>query len=613
MGLFISPFVALLTGCSLLSSPFADAPIQVLSPPAPHHDSPYNPGCLEMFDDYCDSLYGPSSPGNLVIQKQKGTPIHVLQGKTGNGLHQVAYELARSKLRKKDELPKDFANMLKSHRYFERLEKMILREPFEKMNLADRLEAHELESEVEHTWELAIRNTMILRLTRRFPEFPKVPSDMMPPEMRHYERMERRQLLSEISRVLWKHHPNWTRVVSTFEKLRGKYLALIQRLPMDDELKKSWSERIRTLSLALPGSIPEIHDQDCSSTTMNAFYYPNFHAITLCAGDFNSEDHLVTLAHEMSHALDLDSMRYQFFKNSRISRKLSALSGLQCTHPRKALSCEDWRRFKDESDDDIEQLGTFAPPLPEFNRCLKKSQGTRKLDPETIRRFAASAVRERIRELAEEEAFIRVTQPKLPLRDGKRAPNPSYLDPCLYLQSHWKNEDLDGELSYLTVFLAEHHCSTEEDPAERLKKALEFTRRLMEEVEVGMITSEGEFSERKALIEEDYSSPTSERFADVMGSLVVADTLKDLQGTWDRRMTFLAGNSWQCPGPSLSTEFPKESEVLRKYLLDSHTDGDERKMDLFSEPVRNALSCDADFDWNECRLTGSPDHSTGKK
>jgi hypothetical protein len=129
----------------------------------------------------------------------------------------------------------------------------------------------------------------------------------------------------------------------------------------------------------------------------------------------------------------------------------------------------------------------------------------------------------------------------------------------------------------------------------------------MEEIEVGMITSEGEFSERKALVDENYSSPTSERFADNLGSLVIADYLKDVQGTWDRRMTFLAGNSWQCPGPSLSTEFPSESEVLRKYLLDSHTDGDDRKMDMLSEEVRNALSCDADFEWNECRITGSSD------
>jgi hypothetical protein len=603
-GAWLAP---LLSGCSLLSSSFIDPPIQTLRPPSPHLNSPFNPGCLEMFDDYCDSLYGTTSPGNLIIQKQKGTPIYVLQGKTKNGLPQVTYELARTKIRKREELPKDFTALLRNHRYFEKLERMIAREPFEKMSLADRIEAHELESEVAHLWELAIRDTLIIRLTRRFPDFPKVPSDLMSPEMRHFERTERKNLLSEISLTLWKNHPNWTRVNQTFEKLRIKYLALIQRLPIENSLKKEWTERIQTVALALPGSIPEIHDQDCSTTTMNAYYYPSFHAVTLCAGDFNSEDHLVTLAHEMSHAIDLESSRQQFFRKSRISKKLSKFAELQCSQPKTVFSCGEWQKFKDQSEDELLELTEFQTVLPEFNRCLKKDSVTRPLDEDAIRRFASSEVRERMRDLAEEEAFIRITQPNLPLRNGKNSANPSYLDPCLYLQSSWKHDELNGELTYLSIFLAEHQCSKIQEPAERLKSALEFTRRLMEEIEVGMITSEGEFSERKALVDENYSSPTSERFADNLGSLVIADYLKDVQGTWDRRMTFLAGNSWQCPGPSLSTEFPSESEVLRKYLLDSHTDGDDRKMDMLSEEVRNALSCDADFEWNECRITGSSD------
>jgi hypothetical protein len=80
----------------------------------------------------------------------------------------------------------------------------------------------------------------------------------------------------------------------------------------------------------------------------------------------------------------------------------------------------------------------------------------------------------------------------------------------------------------------------------------------------------------------------------------MAEHLKEVQSLWDRRMTFLASNSWQCPGPSLSTEFPKETAILRRYLLDSHTDGDDRKKEILSGPIRAVLSCEPDFDWNEC-------------
>jgi hypothetical protein len=228
------------------------------------------------------------------------------------------------------------------------------------------------------------------------------------------------------------------------------------------------------------------------------------------------------------------------------------------------------------------------------------------LDPETIHRFGESAVREKMRVLADEEAFIRVTQGKLPLPNGKWVTNPSYLNPCYYLQSKWNNENLNGELPILTAFISEYQCSREKIPAGRLQKSMEFTNRLFEEIEAQMILSEGEFSERKALIDEDYSSPSSERFADYLGSLVVAEYLKDIQALWDRRMTFLAGNSWQCNGPSLSKSFPKETEVLRKYLLDTHTDGEDRKKEVFSLPIRKALQCDQDFQWKECSFFNSP-------
>jgi hypothetical protein len=167
---------------------------------------------------------------------------------------------------------------------------------------------------------------------------------------------------------------------------------------------------------------------------------------------------------------------------------------------------------------------------------------------------------------------------------------------------------VNGELAILTAFLAEHQCSNEKDPAERLGKSLSFADVLFTEVESQMIRAEGEFSGRRMLIEEDYASPPTERFADALGSLVVAEYLKDIQATWDRRMIFLAGNSWQCPGPSLSKEFPEESAVLRKYLLDSHTEGDERKMDLFPEAIRSVLACERDFEALECDFA-SPDET----
>jgi hypothetical protein len=553
-----------------------------------------------MIHEYCDSLYQPGTDGNLIIQKRKGSPIYVLQGKTKNGFRQVFFELALAKIRNKSALPKDFLAVLVAHRYFERLEDLIHREPFEKMNLIDRLDAHEEESDVSYIWNLSIRDTLITRMSNRFPEYPRTPTELQPPEVIHYELMERRYLLTEIANAIWRDHPNWFKVQTTFEHLRKKYLEVIEKLPIQTALKEEWQSRIQSVALVLPGSIPEIVDQDCSTTTMNAYYYSNLNVITVCAGDFNSEDIMPTLAHELSHALDNDRSLYLFFKNSELSKKLGQINQDLCSDKKKSLSCSDWAKFKNSSDKDILALSKYQAPLRDLHRCLKKEPTTGKLDPETIERFASASVRDKLKRLAEEEAFIRISQSKLPLGNGKKVANPSHLNPCHYMQETWTTEELNSELPMLTAFTAEYECSNIEDPAERLRQSIQYMTTLFEKIEGSMITSEGEFSERKGLVEEDYSSSSSERFADFMGSHLMASYIDDLQSTWDRRMTFLAGNSWQCSGPSLASAFPKETAVLRRYLRDAHTDGDDRKKDVFLTPLRQTLSCEKDFEWKEC-------------
>ena len=600
--------LALLSACSLDSFRFKEPAIARISPETPESapgGGESSPGCLSMLNEYCDSLYQPGVEGNLIIQKKKGGPLRVLQGKTVNGFRQVFVEFARSKLRNRRHLPPDLQLILNAHQYFERLEQLLNRTPFERMTLMDRVEAHEEESGISHTWDLAIRDTLIIRMSRRFKDYARTPSDLQPPEVIHAEGVERKVLLAQISSAIWKDHPNWKKVQTTFETLRKKTLTLIDSLPVEAELRREWKDRIGTVRLVLPGSLPEIVDRDCSTTMMNAYYYTPLNVITVCAGDFNSEEILPTLAHELSHALDNDRSLHLFFKNSGISRSLEGFNRSLCTARPSNWSCERWREFKAEIPDLISELGSYRPKLASLQRCLKKDRDTEPPGTEAIRRIATTTVRETIRELAGEDAFIRITQEKLPLNNGKRVENPSYMNPCHFLQTQWNDETLDSELSLLTAFAAEYRCNTESDPGVRLEKSIRSTQALFEGVLDGMIRSEGEFSDRKAMIAEGYSSSPSERFADFFGSRLIASQLEDSPSLWDRRMTFLAGSSWQCPGPSLSQAFPKESSVLRRYLLNAHTDGQDRRKESFSAPLRRVLGCEKDFEWPECSLNGN--------
>jgi hypothetical protein len=603
---------ALFSACSLDSLKFREPHIAQITPQDPVNaaEEKTRPGCLSMLNDYCDSLYRPGVEGNLIIQKKKGSPLTILQGKTRNGFRQVFVEFARSKLRNRSYLPADLQLILNAHQYFSRLDDLLQRTPFENMTLMDRVRAHEEESGIAHTWDLAIRDTLIIRMSKRFPEYSKTPSDLQPPEVIHAEKLERKALLAQISMAIWRNHPNWKKVKTTFEALRAKTLIEIDRMPIPEELKGRWKERISSVRLVLPGSLPEIVDRDCSTTTMNAYYYTPLNVITVCAGDFNSEEILPTLAHELSHALDNDRSLHLFFMNSTLSRKIGAINQALCAPKKHSLSCAEWKELKEKSPEWIAEIAAYKADLAPLHRCLKKDADTETPKPGSLKRIASGLIRESIRELATEDAFIRLTQDHLPLKNGRRAPNPSYMNPCHFLQTDWNNEELDSELSVLTAFTAEYRCSAEPDPALKLQQSIETTQVLFEGVIGAMLQAEGEFSERKAMISEGYSSSPSERFADFIGSRLVASQLQEYPSLWDRRMTFLAGNSWQCPGPSLSQSFPRESSVLRRYLLNAHTDGQDRRKEAFSAPLRKTLGCQKDFEWSECSFTEpEPDES----
>ena len=111
-------------------------------------------------------------------------------------------------------------------------------------------------------------------------------------------------------------------------------------------MQTTWLARIKTLSLVLPGSMPEIADQDCTSTTINAYYYSHLNVLTVCAGDFNSEDILLTLAHEMSHALDIDRSLYLFFQGSRMSVNLNSINKQLCDFPKPSFLATTGKNLK---------------------------------------------------------------------------------------------------------------------------------------------------------------------------------------------------------------------------------------------------------------------------
>jgi hypothetical protein len=592
--------LALAAGCTTQAPPETSDPIAVgrsfssetlYSPARP-------PKCKAMMDTYCNTLYSPEAQGNLEI-KQSSSNIEVLQGDTRNEFSQVYFRYAKAKLKSHLSLPADFRNALERASYFAKLRVYLNRPPREHMTLSQRLESENTNFELSYIWTSALNEAMLARMTAKYPGYHRITETNLPIELQLERRRIRRSLISEVSRAIWRDDRNWQRVEQGFDRLKVSFLRMIPQLDIPKSISDDWSERISSIQLALPGSTPAISDEECSATTINAYYFTYLNVLTVCAGDFNSEDILQTLAHEMAHALGIDRTSYLFEVNSDFGKQLSTFRANVCKP--EAFSCDQWASYKSSFESKLKTLEGFQPQLREFNQCLKRRPTSKALTDDDIDRFSKTIVNDRMSDLASGDRFLRLTKAQIPMRNGKNEKNPNYLNPCEYSLWSQGEEPIHDPLTTMLYFTAEYRCSDKQG-ADKLKSAIEVSKEMTTELLRRVLKVEGEFSARGLLENQGYASPPYERFADVVGSYALAELLKLIPEKWNRQNVFLASSSWQCLEPSLASRFPAESAVENEYVFDEHTGGDLRQKELFSTPIRQAIGCEKDFEFNECSI-----------
>jgi len=555
-------------------------------------------GCRKMLDAYCSALHSPDVQGNLWVG-HGDSAVPVMQGHTKNDFSNAYFFYARAKIRAKDDFPSDFHSALETQDYFGKLSKVLSRPARDAMTLDARIRANRREQEADRIWNAAIMETVLRRLGQKFPGFHQLPEDLIPIEQAMASSRIRRELISEISRMIWKRDRNWAKVESSFEKLRHQFLIVVDRLDIPEGLREVWKKRLRSVKLVIPGAVPAIADAECSAVQANAFYYPHFNIITVCAGDFNSEDILQTVAHELGHAIDIDHSMYLFQNESELGKTLKDLRKDVCTP--KAVSCSEWASFKAKFGKRLDGLLGYIPELPDFQRCLERRIPRKALNQEDVERLAESGVNDHLSNLAASGVFLRITKDRIPLPNGKSTPNPNYLNPCNYRPWSQGEEAIDDDLTQLLFFTAEYRCSAGE-PGDRLRSAIALSKEMAIRLNAATIRMEGEFSSRQDLEMEGYASSPVERFADVLGSYAFAGYLATQPDVMTRRYSFLASTSWQCDRPSLSTLYPDESRVQEGFVFDSHSETDERKKEIFTAPIRAAVDCAVDFKFSACEL-----------
>ena len=566
--------------------------------PAPELLSGAPIGCEKMLDSFCDALYSPQAKGNLKIGVL-GSTYNIFQGTTPNDLSSGFFFYATMKLQRKHLLPKDFATALENEHYFEALREYLDRPPLSAMNTQQRIRDIHIQHELRALWESAKEEVLVRRIRRINPDYVHQTEESLSVDDLKQRDLVRRKLLTEISLALWKGHPNWRKVESSFAEVRDKLLETIVDLDIPEVTRQHWLSRVMSTKLVLPGSLPEIADGDCGTTEANAYFYPRLNVLTVCAGDFNSEDIYQTLSHELSHSIDSSSLSYEFRTRSALGQALPEIKEQACDD--EPVNCQEWKSFKDKLPLFLEEWAGYKHDVPALQTCLQRHKSLKPITSEILQNVSEQEIDSLLGDLANSHVFLRSTKDKLPYVDGSWKANPAYLNACRTSRNTMQLDPFDYEDLLTQFFVMEYKCTDTPAP-ERLKKAITEARLHAVQISKAILQIDGDLSSDDSLISGGYSSPTEEKFADVMGSYTFSRILAAKNEIWARRKAYFASSSWQCSRPSLSKNYPEEAAAELQFSLDTHSAGKDRMREFLSHPLRETLMCSKDFEFEECGI-----------
>lgn len=557
------------------------------------------PACLAMVQDFCSTLFSPENQGSLNFSIA-GSNYHIKMGDTPNDFQEDDYEFMKAQLASWNKLPADFRANLEENDYKAKLSKHLKRASRKEMTLKDRIANMRFEEEIDSIWNLAFRETVLTKMENQVPGYAKIKEDFMPLELRYESQRQRRILTSRVAKALWSEHENWKNVEAKFMHVRDTFKKVLNELDVPKEVKNDWLARLDSVGLQIPGADPEVETGNCYKDESNAYYFRDRNYITVCAGDFNSEEIEQTIAHEMSHALDIGRSRFIYKERSPVGNQLTDLKERSCG--KKAFTCEQWNETKAKFNEHLKFLLAFKPQLRHFNQCLQEKSVKAEIPDDYLSRVSREDVEGTLSDLAKRNVFLRIISPELPLPNGKTQKNPMYMNPCGYYLWDTQAQPLDDDVSLLLFFTAEYRCSPEKDRAEKFKHAIETAKQLQTALAKNTIAMEGEFSGRYRLDRDGYSSAPTERFADSLGQIVFARILKEEPNVQKRRARYLANNAWLCRKPSIQQLFPSEAKVQRSYYVEAHSETNQRQKELLTEEIRESLECKRDFEAEQCEL-----------
>jgi hypothetical protein len=551
--------------------------------------------CLDLYENFCKKLYAPGNEGNISLRAgDKQWDIQL--GKTKTGLDNSFVALAKAKIFARESLPADFRKYLEKEGYFQKLQKYLNGKAKSEESLEEQNEDALLASALSSIWNNSITAAARERTDKIHPGYHSL--TYIPPTWDKDATKISDELTAEIHGDIWKNNPKWKEIENSFALVKAEYLKMLrENTKLTPEVKKDWIARISTVALSLPGADPKDQGDDadaCATTENNAFYSPSTHSLTVCAGDFNSMDQLLTMGHEISHSLDPGTTALLQQLGSDLGKGLQAVQKQLCDSTSPACPSA-WTALKSQFNTD---LANFPLPIVQneaFLSCLKSQEASDPINPETIKDSAKSDATEKFSDNADSHFFLDLSIPELTLNDGRSYPNPGYLKPYCDVQDRHFRLTASSDLG--TIFAAEYACGDSQKPqADRLSAAMASAKDYYQQITEKAIPLGGKFSTNEEMVNAGFAENVKERFADSMGLRVSARIIKSQKypSIEQKRDEFLSAAADMCDPPSDETKYPAEATVEKAYSTEPHSLNSARRHEYLIQPIREAIDCKLD-------------------
>lgn len=557
-----------------------------------------NPGvsCHDLVENFCADLWRSPNSGNMDL-KSGGQVYKLRFGKTKNGISEARYAFVDSLVKNFRYLPEDIQESFKKTKLEQTLRAYLHRKDTKKLELADNFRPEYARNMLSFLNE-AVRPVVMARTEKVFPGYVRMRAEEMSNELDQTFEKNEDQVWSEIFVATWKNNQSWAQIKELFKLLQQEYVIVINEDPdLTPELKAEAIRNLKSVKLVIPGENVTNSNSSrwhtCGIDMNNAFYSGYWHELTICAGDFTSNEGLLTLAHEMGHSFSLGRRLRTYWKESDYGRSVAGLYERSCQDRR--FSCEEWEKVKKRLPregeslasykyDDAKYLDTFVDrelsPVPEGGELTKLAD---RLNRGTLR----SEVNGRYLE--------GILKPMEVLANGAEVKNFKYLSACRNY-SRWPNTEQVYEneaLQFELFFANEYFCRIQkkESETDALRESIKTASELTQDAWKLFMRVPGRFSGWQDARDEGFAHDIEEDLVDAFSSRVVARMLAKNPRIEERRARYLANVATFCDAPSFRERYPKEVGVLREFTNLSHSVGQDRRDKLMTPNIREVLQC----------------------